>query len=157
MRVPLKFISICLVVGLFGAESVAETTVAFHDPVPYCQAVGTVDSPGANYVGPAAPHWIVTKLHAQSPVVWRCYRRSVLACEESSTTACGKAPWLDSGHWRVNRLIIQTCRANKDEECTDGTHCIWACRQGRPVLNRNQYPTDQRGFVSSDWHSVRGN
>ena len=40
-------------------------TQSFTDPVPYCQAVGTIDSPDAHYTGPKLPAWMAAKLHLE--------------------------------------------------------------------------------------------
>ena len=68
-------------VMLFAASSALAQS--FTDPVPYCQAVGTIDSPDARYTGPKLPDWMAAKLRLEPSqpkfVEWRCAQGAVLA------------------------------------------------------------------------------
>src|ERR1700730_17898790 len=46
-------------VMLFAASSALAQS--FTDPVPYCQAVGTIDSPDARYTGLKLPDWMAAE------------------------------------------------------------------------------------------------
>jgi hypothetical protein len=80
----------------------------FTDPVPYCQAIGTIDSPDARYTGPKLPAWMAAKLHLEPSQA-----KSMALCP-------GRRPGLPL--WREHPLQ----RQGRDEPRADG------CRQ--PIL-----------------------
>ena len=73
----------------------------FENPFAYCEAVGTVDSPGAEYTGPAVPESIARGLKKAfgSPdstpldifmkgTYWRCMDGKVYACNVGANLPC---------------------------------------------------------------------
>jgi hypothetical protein len=147
-----------------AAASSAPALASNVDPAAYCRVVGTAGDPvhDHSYRGPATTPAMLRLFGLPGgpndpivSVVWRCARGRVLACATYGTTSCEKAPWMDRTRSKVNAAIEASCRETPNTECAGATHCIWACRAGRPVLNRSQYPTDAQGFSPKEWKVVR--
>lgn len=129
---------------------------AMTDPHTYCRAVKNADVPDARYRGQKTTDEILRAAREADPslVVWRCMGRKVYVCAEVSATACGQAPWRNPKAWTVNKVIQESCKETPSEQCAPGTHCIFAFKAGSPVLNRDQYPVDTRGFSPQEWRPL---
>ncbi|MFN2241914.1 MAG: hypothetical protein ACK2U2_06480, partial [Anaerolineae bacterium] len=76
------------------------TPTTYTDPFAYCAAVGTVDAPAADYVGPQVPESIAQGLQQalnapdtpidvlQNGTFWRCMNGSVYACFVGANLPC---------------------------------------------------------------------
>ena len=162
-------------VAVFAAASgctsmPTSTSVTYHDPVPYCAAVGTIDHPDNRYDGPASPEWIadaVTRsLHlgpavtAQMalPVVWRCVDGSVAACSFGFGMPCD-AKVGDTSHVPT-KDVMDFCRAFPEVDRPlpgmSGPPSIytWGCRAGWPHIIGLRNDLDAEGYPRRYWLRV---
>jgi hypothetical protein len=140
----------------------------YHDPVPYCAAVGTIDHPNGQYVGPASPQWmidaVVRALHlgpigsdTVPPVVWRCAGGAVFACSRGLDMPCGEKS--DTSH--VPTLAtLEFCRAFPDiDQSLPGfggqlSKYAWGCRAGWPHIIGLRKGLDTEGYPTRYWIRV---
>ena len=94
-----------------AAGSLARAEVAsLSDPFAYCAAVGTADTPGPRYTGPAMPEAVARGLGAalgapaHAPLdpfleqsVWRCMGGEVYACTFGANRRARKRPMSAGG------------------------------------------------------------
>jgi hypothetical protein len=147
--------------AILASEGVVQGAPVYYEPGAFCQAMRTSDDPSRDrrYGGPTVTDAMVEALSANATgvtrdlVFWRCAHGIVLACAAFGTTSCGKAAWLTIH--RVPATLRGICRETPNADCAPATHCIYACRNGRTVVNRNQYPVDERGFDPKEWVPVR--
>jgi hypothetical protein len=135
----------------------------FTDPDAYCHAVGTVDDPTTDrrYSGPQTTSAIVRAAEVTTDqddvVVWRCMNGRVLACAAYGPPMCSKAPWLMPGsldHALSDSGVRAQCRRVRQAQCAAGTHCMVGCASGHPIVNRDSYAVDARGFGAAEWRLV---
>jgi len=134
-----------------GAGPIAAGGVLFSDPFAYCQSVGTIDAPDAEYNGPGVPPAIATALGVPQStpgdeVHWRCANRTVLACA-SPGAACAPTPTVE--------VMLSYCAAHPDTQNIAAPNGTWSCEGTRPVIPRDQkWPVDARGFYPGAWRQV---
>src|SRR5215469_4633166 len=145
------FVLIAVIAAASGCTSTpTPTPITYHDPVPYCAAVGTIDHPDDRYDGPASPEWIADAmtraLHlgpavtAQMalPVAWRCIDGTVAACSLGFGMPCD-AKAGDTSHVPT-KDVMDFCRAfpeiNQPLPRMNGPPSIyaWGCRAGWPHI-----------------------
>jgi hypothetical protein len=155
------------VVAALGAATGARA--AWDNPVDYCRAVGTIDAPDTQYVGPALPDWIVRSLmravHAppSAPMsvfrhaTWRCLDGAVLACSVGANIPCDQKA--DPSH-TASVGAKRFCRQNPATDVVPAyaaghaTIFEWRCAAGDPVIARQVLDVDAAGFPSAFWHRV---
>ena len=152
-------LSLVIAVSTLDLSQGAAMAATYDNPAVYCAAVRTADNPmkDARYRGPAVTQSMkvaVGKSSAFGPIVWRCMHRRVFACVEQSTTACGKAPWLDRTQQRIPPGLAEECRRSPNEKMPGATHGTWTCSGTKPMLIGNQWPVDARGFYPPEWKIV---
>jgi hypothetical protein len=135
-------LSMLAVVVLGTSAALAQS---FSDPVAYCRAVGTIDKPGARYVGPKMPAWMATKLHlgpSQGNLMeWRCAGGTVLACLYGANIPCRAKAVTDRN---PTPAIRDFCRDNPDAAVVPmvvtghETMVSWACHAGQPAVTKVQ-------------------
>jgi hypothetical protein len=146
-----------------GEIVVAASPVArLTDPFQYCSIVGTVDRPGADWVGANAPIAITralrlkfgSELVSSNGIYWRCEEGNVIACLEWGTNYCRQA---DESRVPTARLV-EYCGSHRDDDRLSrpdiGTDSAWGwrCRDGSPeVVGR---AVDSRGFNPLIWFEV---
>jgi hypothetical protein len=145
-------------VMLFAASSALAQ--GFTDPVPYCQAVDTIDSPDARYTGPKLPDWMAAKLQLEPGqpkfMEWRCAQGVVLACLYGANIPCN-AKAVTSREPTAG--IIQYCQENPGSDFVPmfvaghETVVSWACQGAEPVVTRVE-PVDAEGYAKAYWHPV---
>lgn len=134
-----------------GAGPVTAGGVLFSDPFRYCQAIGTIDAPDAEYNGPDVPPAIATALGLApstpgNEVHWRCVDRTVMACT-SQGAACAPTPTVE--------VMLGYCAAHPDTQNIAAPNGSWSCNGTRPVIPRDQkWPVDARGFYPNAWQQV---
>jgi hypothetical protein len=139
----------------------------FSDPFIYCTAIGTVDQPDARYTGPAFPDFIGAGLARAFGVTsaagftarntfWRCMDSRLLACTVGANLNCGFA---DTSN-QPTPAISKYCQDNPQSDfiplAVVGHSGIydWQCKDGNPVISRQGFHADSRGFVSEFWHEI---
>lgn len=133
---------------------------SFSDPVPYCQAVGTIDSPDARYTGPKLPDWMAAKLHlepGQSKFMeWRCAKGVVLACLYGANIPCNAKAVTSR---EPTAAVTQYCQQNPSSDFVPAyvtgheTVVSWACQSGQAVVAQVQ-PVDAEGYATAFWEPV---
>ena len=133
---------------------------SFSDPVPYCQAVGTIDSPDARYTGPKLPAWMAAKLHLEPSqakfMEWRCAQGAVLACLYGANIPCNAKAVTSR---EPTAAVTQYCQENPGSDFVPmyvtghNTVVSWAC-QGPGPLVKNVEPVDAQGYAKSFWQAV---
>ena len=135
----------------------------FTDPMPYC-AANPNGVAGPNYIGPAAPDWV---LHAAdltgprqarpsgtAPVAWRCRDGKVLVCRDSAEVVCGR-PSQDT---MPSAVVREYCAANRNlpvpKAVAGNTLAVWQCREGNPTITGYFSGLDAQGYFSSAWHDA---
>ncbi|MFN2186132.1 MAG: hypothetical protein ACK2UU_19280, partial [Anaerolineae bacterium] len=86
--------------AITAAPAASSTPTTYADPFVYCAAVGTVDAPGSDYVGPRVPESVAQGLQQalnapDTPIdmlengsSWRCMDGSVYACFVGANLPC---------------------------------------------------------------------
>ncbi len=140
------------------------------DPWTYCQAVGTIDTPDARYIGPANPEAVALSLFRSqvSPdkpmdpqvvksTTWRCVDGKVLACNFGANIPCrDKANTSKTPTAGMNDF----CKANPNSDfiplAVTGHNSIyaWKCDNTTPTIDKQVTEADAQGFVANVWHVV---
>ena len=145
------------------------TAATFTNPWDYCAAVDTVDRPDTRYTGPAVPPAIYDALAVAErlparfadpaarrvPLPWRCMDAAVWACDPGANLNCGAA----NTSRQPTTAMLDWCAKNPDgvlPAYVSGHETIyaWSCRGGRPVIDRQPFQTDPRGFVANFWYRL---
>ena len=152
-----------------GTREQPEPQATYDNPFAYCGAIGTVDQPGAPYVGDPNPTDVflgladITDLPPDAPertetpdFHWRCMDGFVYACTYGPNLPCGKAD-LSS---RATPEMIDFCAEHFDGTPLPGslvghqTIYGWVCRGETPATTHQKYQVDPQGFVVSFWHWI---
>jgi hypothetical protein len=152
--------------GLFLASAVmlvaASPALAqsFTDPVPYCRAVGTIDSPDARYTGPKLPVWMAAKLQLEPSqakfMEWRCAQGAVLACLYGANIPCDAKAVTSR---EPTPAVTQYCQENPGSNFVPmfvtghETVVSWACQGTDPVVTRVE-AVDAEGYAKAFWQPV---
>ncbi|MCK9486683.1 MAG: hypothetical protein M0R73_08275 [Dehalococcoidia bacterium] len=156
--------------GSPGTRTPTATAAAeYESPFAYCGQTGSVDNPGAPYVGPEHPPEVfrvladLMGLPSDAPertvtpeFEWRCMDGFVYACTYGANLPCGKAD-LSS---RPTREMVEFCSRELDGTPLPGslvghqTIYGWLCRGDTPATTHQKYQVDARGFVVSFWHWI---
>lgn len=150
--------------------------VRLDDPIAYCQAVGTIDTPDARYTGPVNPGWLAPAFaraagipadsgiveHAPA-LVWRCADGRVLACSHGANIPCESKANTSN---KPSKAMTDYC-ANPPATPAPGmpsfipayvtghdTIYSWACEDGRAVTNGPQAEVDNQGYMARFWYQV---
>lgn len=144
----------------------------FDDPFVYCASVGTVDVPGAEYVGPRVPESIARglrralQLPADAPAdpllensYWRCMNGKVYGCTTGANLPCMAKANTDR---QPNEAVEKFCAANRNVPAIPmvvtgrTTVYAWMCKDGKPLIVRESVKPDARGFLSNIWYEIAG-
>ena len=149
-----------LVAALLLVAALPAFSQNFTDPAPYCQAVGTIDSPDARYTGPKLPGWMAAKLHLEPSqakfMEWRCAQGAVLACLYGANIPCNAKAVTSR---EPTAAVSQYCQENPGSDFVPmyvtghDTVVSWAC-QGPDPLVKNMEPVDAQGYAKSFWQAV---
>lgn len=140
-----------------------ETTVApatYTDPLAYCAAVGTVDSPDERWAGPAVPQAVDQFLRGKfgpgyAGTFWRCMDGNLMGCTVGANLPCGPA----NTSREPTSGMVEYCRENPGLAIPaavtgHATIYTWRCQAGSPVIVRQWADVDSRGFISSVWYLI---
>lgn len=142
----------------------------FDNPFAYCEAVGTVDSPGADYTGPGVPESIAKGLKKAfgSPestpldtfmkgTYWRCMDGNVYACNVGANLPCeskadvGKEP---------TEGMDEYCKENAGSDFIPmyvtghSTVYDWKCDGATPVAGKQLTEVDAQGYQKNIWYEI---
>lgn len=144
---------------------------ATDDPWRYCRAVKTIDAVDARYVGEMVPARLVAAMRGtfgfggempdeqvRAGTQWRCMGGAVWACYVGANLPCGATVDLR----RVpSEGSLDWCRKEPEADSLPAvvtgraTAYTWRCRGGRPVVIRQVWRADARGFHVGIWRRVQ--
>jgi hypothetical protein len=153
-----------------GESSISwETSSTFSDPFDYCAAAGTVDQPDSRYTGSSNPTAVVRGLEvarglplgslsgqtAPVGIPWRCFSGDVWACDPGANLPC----WAADTSPEPTQGMKDYCQQNPDSFLPfavtgHATIFEWTCQGGMPVITRQVYTVDPRGFVAQYWYRI---
>jgi hypothetical protein len=161
-----------LALFVLGFASAGAADKPFSDAVAYCQAVSTVDAPGARYTGPAVPDWMVGALYSKDElkaqkkakvdparaVVWRCMGGKVFACVQGNSPICGTA----NQEMAPTKAMREFCAGQPNAEVIplsvigheNPMIYDWQCKGKKPAIARQIFTVDARGFPSELWKDI---
>lgn len=175
IRTVIPSATILFVAFLFFACSSADnkdasTQSTYENPFEYCKAVGTADTPGAEYTGPKMPESITGVLRRDMGVsdtmpkemfddgtYWRCMDGSVYACNVGNNLPCqdkadvSKIP---------NDGMLNYCGENPDADLIPmyasgrATVYEWKCANGTPEIVKQVAKTDKAGYIADIWYKI---
>jgi Tol biopolymer transport system component/putative hemolysin len=141
----------------------------YTDPFAYCAAVGTIDSPGADYVGPKVPEAVLQGLQQalnapDTPTdllergsFWRCMDGNVYACFVGANLPCEAKANTDQ---TPTQEEIDYCQQNPSSDfipaAVTGRETVyeWRCVDGVPEIVQQVSQPDARGFLSEIWYKL---
>ncbi len=147
----------------------APVPVSYTDPCAYCAAVGTVDTPGADYTGPKVSEALARGLQLamdapdtpldmiQNGSVWRCMDGQVYGCFVGANLPCEAK---GDPSREPAQEAVDFCQANPDSDFIPavaiGRETIyeWRCRAGTPEISRQVNEVDAQGFIAGIWYPV---
>lgn len=146
------------------------TAAAYSDPFAYCAAVGTLDQPDARYNGPKMPDVLAEGLRkasgasADAPLdlfrgggFWRCMDGKVYACFVGANLPCeskannNQTPTAEENDY---------CKANPSSDfipaAVTGHETVyeWTCKDGKPVIGKQVFMVDPRGYIQEIWYPL---
>ena len=140
----------------------------YADPWDYCQAVGTIDTPGPEYTGTNPPEVIkkeVLRALAISEsdgtahnVVWRCVDGQVFGCDSSMYQTCLTSMNLSTTP--PETAVNECAKAEMDNITLPGavvgndTPYEWTCQGGKPVITGQGVTIDEQGYNALIWYPV---
>jgi putative hemolysin len=142
---------------------------SYGDPFTYCAAVGTVDTPGAEYDGPAMPDAVVQGMvrlgivtadappSFQKNAVWRCMDGKVWVCHFGANLPCQEKA--DTSQV-PSAAIRDFCTANPTSDSVPAavtgraTVYEWKCADGQPQVARQLFESDPQGFLAGFWYEL---
>jgi len=151
------------------APVATSTPATYTDPFAYCAAVGTVDAPGSNYVGPQVPESIAQGLQwalnapdtpidvLQNGSFWRCMDGSVYACFVGANLPCEAKANTDR---TPTQEEIDYCQQNPNSDfipaVVTGRETVyeWRCLDGAPDIVKQLTQPDAQGFFPDIWYKI---
>jgi hypothetical protein len=167
-RIVVLLAWLLLVVALAAGGCTSEPT-AYTDPFAYCAAVGTADTPGAEYTGLEVPDSIAQSLQValespdtplmilQKGSVWRCMDGKVYACFVGANLPCEAKANTDK---TPAQEAVDFCQANPDSDFIPAvalgreTVYEWRCTAGAPEIVRQVNEVDAQGFIANIWYEL---
>jgi hypothetical protein len=141
----------------------------FVDPFKYCEVVGTMDAPDQRWAGPVVPDAVVQGLIHEGVVAsdappgfqkhaaWRCMDGELVACHFGTNLPCLERA--NASH-EPTPAMAEFCAANPIAEVVPAavtgraTVYAWGCTNGAPVVLRQTFGVDARGFLAELWHPL---
>ena len=172
MQFPWRDVGLSLSLAWLLALATVADAKAFADPVPYCQAAGTIDAPDASYKGAPVPGWMVAKAYppealkaqesagmdASKSIVWRCAGGAVLICVQGNSPICGKA-----NQSKVPTEAMREFCAGSPNSDVIPLSVIgqenpmifdWSCHGEDPKVGRTIFKVDAQGYPAELWEKV---
>ena len=148
-----------------------EDQKTFENPFEYCKAVGNVDMPESEYVGPKVPESIAEKLRKDMGVAesmpseifndgtsWRCMDGNVYACNVGANLPCQEKADVSK---EPNDGMLNYCGDNPDAEVIPmfasgrATVYEWKCDNGTPEIVKQIAETDKAGYIKNIWYEIK--
>jgi hypothetical protein len=171
MKTPNTILVLAALLAVAGLAACGGTSQpsSYTDPFAYCAAVGTVDTPGADYTGPQVPEDLARALQRamnvpdtplevlQGGSVWRCVDGQVYGCFVGANLPCEAKANTDQ---TPTQEEIEFCQANPDSDfipaVVTGRETVyeWRCRAGAPEIVRQVTEVDAQGFIAGIWYAI---
>jgi putative hemolysin len=147
----------------------AEEQSLYSDPLAYCAAVGTIDTPDERYTGPKMPDSIVqgmikqeivsadAPLEFQQNAVWRCMNNSVWVCHFGANLPCLEKADMSQA---PTPAMEDFCKTNSTAEnipaAVTGRATVyeWRCKNGEPEVVRQLFTVDPQGYLADFWYEL---
>lgn len=168
LSVPALIVLTMLVSSLESGTSLAGDT--YDNPYAYCKSVGTIDSPGAAYTGPAVPESIARALKKEwgSPdsapldtfvrgTYWRCMDGKVYACNVGANIPCEEKADVSK---EPTQGMKDYCKENPGSDFIPmyvtghSTIYEWTCDGTTPVAGKQFGEVDKRGYQKGMWYEI---
>lgn len=147
-----------------------EAGKTFDNPFAYCEAAGTVDSPGADYTGPEVPEPIAKGLKKAfgSPestpldifmkgTYWRCMDGKVYACNVGANLPCeSKADVSKEPTEGMNEYCKENAGSDFIPMYVTGHSTVydWKCDGATPVAGKQLSEVDSQGYQKNIWYEI---
>jgi hypothetical protein len=157
------WIALCCLATV-GAHEPAQAAETYSNVFDYCAAVGTIDQLDGRLIGAlptskaAFAFDIAPGALHESAFAWRCMNNAVWVCAQLNSPICGKA--------NINRVptkeMKEYCLLDPDGAVIPMTVMgqehppafDWACRQGQPIITRQLFTPDPRGYPPDLWKQL---
>jgi hypothetical protein len=157
--------------SMTDANSPGNAETIYTDPFAYCAAVGTLDTPGERYTGPAVPDEVIAGYKnaagltdSSEPLdvfrettIWRCMDGAVMVCNYGANLACDAQANTDR---TPTQAMQDYCAQNPDADfipmSVTGHETIynWACDGEMAVAGEAFDQPDAAGFLSRIWYVI---
>jgi len=155
--------------AITSAPAATSAPATYADPFTYCAAMGTVDAPGSDYVGPQVPESVAQGLQRalnapdtpvevlQNGSFWRCMDGSVYACFVGANLPCEAKVNTDR---TPTQEEIDYCQQNPNSDfipaVVTGRETVyeWRCLDGAPDIVKQVTQPDAQGFFSDIWYKI---
>lgn len=144
---------------------------ASNDPWDYCAAIGVVDRPDAKYLGDGTrtviqdalavaerlPQRFADPASRRVAIPWRCMGGGVWACDPGANLPCGPAKTTREPSEGMRAFCAEPQQRNGVLPAFVSGHdtiFAWSCRDGAPVIDRQSFEVDERGFVARFWYRL---
>lgn len=163
----LTVFSILVVSCKDGSNTSSKT---YDNPFEYCKAIGTVDTPGAEYSGAKVPKSILDDLRGKIGVSdsmpmeifeagtsWRCMDGKVYACNVGNNLPCQEKADISKD---PNDGMRKYCKENANAPFIPAfaagrtTVYEWRCDNTNPVPGKQIIDADASGYQSNIWYEI---
>lgn len=157
--------------GEGGGDSAQDSDETFTNPFQYCEAVGTVDEPGANYTGEKVTTYIAQQLKGEfgapesvpieafeKGTYWRCMDGSLYACNVGANLPCNEKADVSK---EPNEGMLNYCGENPDSDFIPAyaqgraTVFEWKCSDGTPEIVKQVVDVDAAGYQKNIWYKIK--
>lgn len=168
--VAIFFVTLFLIACGSSENSEISSQKSYENPFEYCKAAGTVDTPGAEYIGAKVPDAITQKLRKDMGVsdtmpkemfddgtYWRCMDGSVYACNVGNNLPCQEKADVSK---EPNDGMLNYCGENPGAELipmyASGRTTVyeWKCDNGTPEIVKQIAETDSAGYIKDIWYKI---
>lgn len=170
---PLLAIPAVLILTVISCEAGDNGAAAgktYDSPYAYCRAVGTIDTPGKEYTGPAVPESIAVALRKAwgSPesapldtfmrgTFWRCMDGKVYACNVGANLPCDEKADVSK---EPTQGMKDYCKENAGSDFIPmyvtghSTIYEWKCDGTTPVAGKAFAEVDKQGYQKGIWYEI---
>ncbi|MHC1772548.1 MAG: hypothetical protein AB9907_12620 [Flexilinea sp.] len=150
-----------------GANSIP-AGLTFDNPWDYCQAVGTISSPGIEYAGKTPYDAVTTSILQAMNIdtsevashisIWRCANGQVWGCDSSTYPQCPNQVDFST---EPSDIMKEECAKSEMENVVlpgavtgRDTAYEWVCKAGIPEISGQAVSADEFGFNANIWFPV---